>query len=135
MPNLSFSGVKKAVKGPIPEGAYLFVISDVVHNRSKSNEGDVYALTLQVDSPGEVNGMEVQGRTVKHWLYIADDGSNLPYARSFFEALMGSEEISDVDTDNYKQWVGEKVGAVVVHNHADDGKTYANIDDFVVDPF
>ena len=86
------------------------------------NDSDIIVAKL------EVCGGDEEGRTLLNRLDLNDQSKSFWATRLFLKAI-GEECRGEfiIDSDN---WVGRQFFATVVHNIANNGKTYANIAEY-----
>lgn len=109
------------------EKEHLFQIVDVYDE--DHNEYNLNLDANKVCVKLEVVGGEEEGRSILHFLSLDSEWKGFFVTRLFLKSI-GEQykgEKVDIDTD---EWVGKQFFATVVHSTADNGKTYANINEY-----
>jgi hypothetical protein len=112
--SVNFGNAKEFTKDDLPpEGKYTLKLVDYALAEPKKAEskgtGIVAALTFSVDELEE----EMPKFRVKEWLWV--DSENPWGAKPFYEAITGQELNEDMDISNPEEFVGERVGASLIH--------------------
>lgn len=123
MIDLNFEGVTAASFGALPPGNYLATITECAKDVSKEKQTPFIALTFQVfgckDVPVPEGAENCNGRLIKNRIYLGE--KSLPFAKAFFDALMGDASGSVKFTPS--QLVGMNVGLVLTRG------TYKKVND------
>lgn len=108
------------------EGEHLLAVAEVFDETN-----DPYGLGLGPDDVSvkfEVAAGPELGRTLLHRMNINPDWPGFFVVRKFLKSV-GLPYKGDVLVDS-DEWQGCQCYATVIHKKADNGKTYANIDDY-----
>lgn len=106
------------------EKEHRFQVVDVIEDIS--DDPDIVHVKL------EVSGGEEEGRTTLNRISLDDSWKGFFNTRLFLKAIAEKYKGEEfpIDTDN---WIGREFFATIAHNKADNGKTYANIDQYSFD--
>jgi hypothetical protein len=111
------------VRFEIPsEGEHQFQVVDLWTDK---NDENIILVKLEVSEGDEL------GRSILHRVNLDNNWKGFFFTRMFLKAINEPHKGEfEVDTD---MWVGRVFYATIIHNIANNGKTYANIDQFNFD--
>lgn len=106
------------------EKEHLFQVVDVFDNTYQGNKFNLDLDTVMAKL--EVVGGDEEGRSILNRLSLDPEWKGFFATRQFLKAIGESYKGEiDIDTD---EWIGRQFYATVIHNPANNGKVYANIE-------